>query len=50
MDHLADYVCHSDGRVESPPPEEYAGDQPNDSGMSMPKPRGGIVGSQIIGT
>jgi hypothetical protein len=45
------YVCHSDGRVESPPVETFAGDEPNDGGDAkwMPTPKGGMVGSRLSG-
>lgn len=47
--HQTDYVCHSDGRVESPPVEDFAGDRPNDHGSGMDRPRGGVVGGALSG-
>ncbi len=51
MDGPTDYVCHSDGRVESPEPEAIAGDDPSGGGDArwFPKPRGGVVGGQMSG-
>lgn len=44
------YVCHSDGSVESPAPEEFAVESPNgNNGMGLPMPRGGLVGSRLSG-